>query len=131
MTELLNLRRVLAAQNVDDLLRAERESTGLLTAEDTGHQLSRGLGTIPLLRWRQAIVAVTARLARLAEIIEQSHATAIGRFAQAKNRIEFRRKYPLVFLGGFGLIDHPTLLDHISQAVNHPRVRGLSVAACS
>src|SRR5581483_5397149 len=77
MAELLDLLRALAPQDIDDLLRAERKPARLLAAQYTGHQFPCRLGTIPLLRRRQAVVAVATGLTRLSEVIEQPHPATV------------------------------------------------------
>src|SRR6185437_10927050 len=103
------------------MLRAERETAGLLAPIYAGHELAGGLGAIPQLGWDETIVAVAARLARLAEILQQRHAPTARRLAQTKHAIELAHRNSLVGIGGFRLLDESTLLDHISQAVGHER----------
>ena len=59
--------RCRAAQHVDQVTRAE----ALAGAVDRRQRLARGFGGVPGLRRLQAVVAVAARLAGLAEIVQQ------------------------------------------------------------
>ena len=67
--------------------------------------------------------------ARLAEVLEQRPAPALGDLAPAEQRIELRALAALVLLVGFGCRDELRELHDVLQAVDHPRVGGLAVAA--
>ena len=124
MAELLNFRSALATQDVNDLLGAEGEATRLLATQDAGHQLTGGLRTVPFLGRCQAVITISARLAGLTEVIEQLDPATIRGLTSPENGVEFRREDTLVLFRGFRLLDHPTLLYHVSQAVDHPGIGG-------
>jgi hypothetical protein len=92
-----------------------------LRAASVASQVAGGL--------RQLSQAFRASCARFAEVGEQPHAPAIVRFGQRQQRVELAALAALELLGGRALIDHAPLIDHIGQAVGHPGVGWLAVAA--
>ena len=66
---------------------------------------------------------------RLAEIAEQPRAAAGRGFAQADQRIELAARHPLERVGAGRLVDHAPLLHDVLQAIGHPCVGRLAVAA--
>ncbi len=125
---LQHLLRALAHQHVDDLLRAEGEAAVLFAAVDAREQLLRRLGTVELVGRCEAVVAVAARAAGLAEIIEQVLPPAAHGLAQAEHGIELCRGDPLVGLLCLGQLDEPALLHYVGEAVDHPGLGGQPVA---
>nr|GEU28127.1 hypothetical protein [Tanacetum cinerariifolium] len=77
----------------------------------------------------QARVAVAARARLLAEVVEQAHAAAAQRFAQAQHGVELVAEHAFKRFVGFRFVDHPALQHHVLQAVGHPGAGGTAVAA--
>src|SRR6185295_6228802 len=115
----------LAAQHVHEVHRTE----ALAGAVDGGERLARGLGGVPGLRRLEASIAIAARHALFAEVVEQPHAPASGRLAQAEERIELRERDAAEFLAAFALFHEPAQLYNIAEAVGHPGVGRLAVAS--
>src|SRR6202012_3781706 len=113
-----------AAQDVDQVAGAE----ALAAAVDRRQRLLRRLGAVPDPGRGDAVVAVAAGPAFLAEIAEQAHAPATGGLGQADQRVELAVGEALVIVLGLGLVDHASLLHHVLQAVGHPGVGGGAVA---
>ena len=70
-----------------------------------------------------------AGLAGLAEVAEQPHAPAVGRLGQPEHGIELGRRQPLVRDVGLRQLDQPALLHDVGQAVGHPGLGRLAIAA--
>src|SRR5690606_4126748 len=119
----------LAAQDRDDVLRAETESAGLSHAVDARQQLTRRFGGVPRL-WRvETVVAIAAGAAGLAEVSEQPHTPAVDGFGQAEHGVELGARDALVGVVGLRLLDQATLLDHVGEAVGHPGLGRFAVTA--
>ena len=114
-----------AAQHVDEVDRAE----ALPGAIDRRERFPRLPGRVPGLRRLKASVAVAAGAAVFAEIAEQAHAPARGRFAQSKQGIELRARNALELLARIRLLDQTALQHQVRQAVGHPRIGRQAVAA--
>ena len=65
----------------------------------------------------------------LAEVGKQAHAPAVVRLGQREQRVELAALHLLEFVAGRALVDHAALVDDVGQAVGHPGVGGLAVAA--
>src|SRR5687767_1131929 len=78
MSVLHDLRRALADQHIDHMLRSEVISARLPAAVNARQNLLRGLRAIPHFRRQQTIVTVAADPDGFAEIVEQPHAPAFG-----------------------------------------------------
>src|SRR5258708_33564023 len=75
-----------AEQHVDHVPRAE----ALPGAVDAGQRLLRGHGAVPDPRRIQAVVAVAAGFARLAEVVEQPDTAATGAFGEPTSASSLR-----------------------------------------
>src|SRR5690606_19145602 len=124
-TELPNALAVAAAQDVDDVAGAEP----LAGPIDAGEQLLCHLRPIEHLRRFDTGVAVTARLAGIAEIGEQHLAAALHRLAEAEERIELLPLQPLLRVRCGGAFDQLPDADHVCEAIDHPRIGREAVAA--
>ena len=99
-------------------------------AIDGRQQLARSLGAIPRRGRGRAVVAIAAGfLTRLAEVFEQRSTATFRRLAPAEQGIELGALAALVLLVGLRGGDELRELHHVLQAVHHPRVGGLAVAA--
>ena len=67
----------------------------------------------------------------LTEIGQQTHAAAVGGFAQRQHGIQLAALQPLEFLAGFRRLDEAPLLHHVVQAIGHPDFSGQAIAACT
>ena len=121
----------LAAQHVDQVLRTEGVTAGPGAAVDAGQELLRQHGAVDGLRGRQAVVAVAAGRGVLTEIGQQTHAAAVGGFAQRQHGIQLAALQPLEFLAGFRRLDEAPLLHHVVQAIGHPDFSRQAIAAGS
>ena len=113
------------------MARAEIEAACTLRSEYARQRHLRLTRGVPRRRRLEARIAVAARLALLAEVVQQPHAAARNRLAQPEQRVELRRLDALVRVVRIGLVDHLALLDDVAEAVRHPRIRGHPVAAGS
>ena len=78
----------------------------------------------------QAVVAVAAGLARLAEVAEQAHAPAVVRLGQRQQRVELAAHARCLNSSPAGLSSiMRRWLHHVLQAVGHPGVGRQAVAA--
>ena len=128
VAELLDLRRALPEQDVDDLPGAEPLVPLAVQPEHRGEQLLRGDRAVPRLGRRQAGVAVAAGRRVLAEVGEQLHPAALDRLAQRQHRVEvLREPAPVVPVAG-RVVDHLALLHDVGEAVGEPGGGGQAVA---
>jgi hypothetical protein len=90
MAMLLDLLGRLAAQDVHDVAGTKGDAAGLLHPVDGAQQLARGVGAVPDLGGKQAVVAVLAGRAAIgfAKILQQAHAPAVGGLGQAEQGVE-------------------------------------------
>jgi len=116
MAEARDLFGHLAAQYVDHVRGREAEAARLLAAEDRRQQLARVLGRVAQRRRCQAVVAVAAGAAGLAEVREQAHTATVGRLGQGQHRVELGARQPFVVLVGLRLFDQPALLHDIGKS---------------
>ena len=86
-------------------------------------------GRVPQLRGEQAGVAVAAVLRLLPEVGQQDTPTAAGRLCVPEHRVELDPVDPLVLLGRGRRRDEGPLLHEVGEAVRHPRLGRLAVAA--
>ena len=87
-------------------------------------------GAVDRLGWRQAVVAVATRLRiALTEIGQQRLPPAPDHFGETDERIELLALHLLEGFRSFALSDPLAELDQVLQAVGHPRVGRLAVAA--
>src|SRR5918993_3524872 len=101
VAELRDLLGLLAAQHVDDVSCCKSKTAAALAAVNARQKLACRLRRIDYLRWREAVIAIAARFARLAEIREQAHSSAAGGFSQTQHRVKLRARQPLVRRVGF------------------------------
>ena len=75
---------------------------------------------VPGLRRFQAGVAVSARLALLAEVGQQPGPPALDGLAERQHRVQVLAEHPAVGQVALGVVDHLALLDHVGQPVGQP-----------
>ena len=128
----------LAAHHVDQVPGAEALAAVLVKAVDAAERLACRVGGVPGGRRVDAVVAVAAAVARLgavggvlhlAKVGQQADAPAVVRLGQREQGFELADLAALEVLAGRALVDHAALIDHIGQAVGHPRIGGQAVAA--
>src|SRR4029078_2803807 len=133
VAELRDLLGRLAAQDVDQVADAEARPARLLEPVDARERHPRRLARVPGRRRRAAVVARVleraARRARFAEVGEQAQAPAVVRLGEREQRVELAALVALELLAGRALLDHPSLVDDVGEAVRHPGVGGKAVAA--
>src|ERR1700692_2635787 len=89
-----------ATQDIDQMTRAEMKTTGLVRPVHAGQRHLCLASRVPRFRRLKASVAIPARLARFAEIAEQTHAPARRRFAQSEQRVELAALHAFVSIVG-------------------------------
>ncbi len=124
MAALADFLRVGAAQNVDQMRRAEHLAARARRIEKKTRLRRR----VDEARRRPAIVAIAAGLARLAEMREQRLTAAAGHFAK---RAEFFNAPLLAHARRFAriIVEHPYAAHHIAGAVEQNGARWRAVAA--
>ena len=113
-----------AEQHFDHVDRAKSLSGSV----DAAQRLSCRLGAVEALDGIKTRVAITARLARITERLEQDLPSTGCGLAQAKDSIEFTPFDALLLVRRFPKLDQFALLDHILDAIRHPSIGGEPVA---
>ena len=119
----------LAAQHIDQMAGAETLPAVLVKAVNATEYLARSIGRVPGGRRKQAVVAIPAVAAGLAEIAKQAHAPAVGRLGQGQQGVELAPLTLLELLFSRAFVDHAALVDDIGKAIGHPGVSGSAIAA--
>ena len=98
-------------------------------AVDAREEFARGIRGIGRLRRVQAVIAIPTGRAVFAKVAQQLHTPALGGFRQGQQGVEFGAQHLLERIGRRAFVDHPALVHHVLQAVEHPGVGGLAIAA--
>jgi len=104
------------------------------SAIDGGHRLDDGVGGVPRVCRRDAVIAVAAIARMLFAKPGDRLAAALRRLADVEQRVELRRSTRLTCLGRIAFVDHAATLDDIAHPVTHPgsgRIAIAAGAACS
>ena len=130
MAILLDFFRVFPAQDVHHMAGTKGFTVLLVDTVDGREQHAGRFCPVPNLRRLQAVVAIaTCHLGvGLPKIAQQSPTTAVGGFGQGEQCIEFASHDLFEVFPRGAFIDHAALVDHIVQAIGHPRVSTLAVA---
>ncbi len=123
-----NARGLFAAEDVDEVARAESLVALALQAHHGGEELLGGNRAVPRLGRTQAGVTVAAGLRLLTEVGEQLHASALKRFAQREHGVEVLPESLAMSAVTLALVDHPALLNHVLQSIREPCGGGESVS---
>ena len=128
MQILRDLVRHFAAQHIHDVACTKGQLAHFMHAKDGGQQLARSVGAVPDGGRVQAVVAIATGLRCLTKVLQQALAAAVRGLGQRQQGIELAAQCGLECFIGIALVNHAPLVEHIRDAIGHPRVCWQAIA---